>query len=194
MLKFQFLTSKHLSKKSLNFIHCTYYLGRCLRNNQIYMILFQFVECCNLYLYVFYWTFCFSDRNVFRAMGEVTTVADTLSNLRENINSCSGELYTEEERLADSVGIEPTVPRLCGRQTKRTNPWRVLQTLPCKTLHGPPESTDEWPVLRNYGSSSVATSRRVSEFWDFVVLQGRPSISSYVKQGGGDMEEEVDRS
>ena len=54
-------------------------------------------------------------------MIEVTTVTDTLSNLRENVDSYSGELYTESMRLAEFVGVEPTVPRLYGRQTKRAN-------------------------------------------------------------------------
>ena len=59
--------------------------------------------------------------DVVKAMSEVTTVADTLSNLRENVDSYSGELYMESVRLAESVGVEPTVPQLCGRQTKRAN-------------------------------------------------------------------------
>ena len=59
--------------------------------------------------------------NVLYTMSEVTTVAETFSNLRENFILYSKELYTEAVRLAESVGVEPTVPRLCGCQTKRAN-------------------------------------------------------------------------
>ena len=54
-------------------------------------------------------------------MNEVSTVTDTLSNLRENVDSYSEELYTDAVKLADTVGVESSVPRLCGLQTKRAN-------------------------------------------------------------------------
>ena len=54
-------------------------------------------------------------------MDELTTVADTLTKLQENIDPYSGELFTEAVKLAAAVDVQPPVPRLCGRQTKRAN-------------------------------------------------------------------------
>ena len=59
--------------------------------------------------------------DIVRAMDEVTIVADTLRKLRENIDPYSGELFTEAVKLAETIDVQPSVPSLCGRQTKRAN-------------------------------------------------------------------------
>ena len=54
-------------------------------------------------------------------MGEVSATTDTLKVRRENVDSFSKELFAEAVKLGDKVDAEPSIPRLCGRQTKRAN-------------------------------------------------------------------------
>ena len=54
-------------------------------------------------------------------MGEVSAITDTLKVRRENVDSFSEELFAEAVKLGDKVDVEPSIPRLCGRQTKRAN-------------------------------------------------------------------------
>ena len=54
-------------------------------------------------------------------MGEVSDITDTLKVQRENVDPFSKDLFAESVKLDEKVEVESSIPRLCGRQTKRAN-------------------------------------------------------------------------
>ena len=51
----------------------------------------------------------------------MSAITDTLKVRRDNVDSFSEELFAESVKLGDKVDFEPSIPRLCGNQTKRAN-------------------------------------------------------------------------
>lgn len=55
--------------------------------------------------------------DVVSAMKGVSVITPTLEEVRKDMDI----LYEVAMTLADSVGVEPAMPRICGRQTRREN-------------------------------------------------------------------------
>ena len=55
------------------------------------------------------------------AMGEVRAVQHVLADIRQNVDERFAAAYRSAAELGSKSGTEPTIPRLCGRQTQRTN-------------------------------------------------------------------------
>ena len=68
-------------------------------------------------------------KDIVEAMSEINHVKTALRNIRENVDVHHGEWFAKVERMCDSVGIEPSLPRVCGRQHHRAN---VPAQTPCE--------------------------------------------------------------
>ena len=55
------------------------------------------------------------------AVAEVKHVVTALKEVRENISVHHKEWFATVEQICDSVGVEPSLPRLCARQKNRSN-------------------------------------------------------------------------
>ena len=55
------------------------------------------------------------------AVSEIDTVTATVEDVRDNINTHHVQWFLTITELLSEVGIEPSVPRRCGRQTQRSN-------------------------------------------------------------------------
>ena len=100
-------------------------------------------------------------------MGEVSDITDTLKVQWENVDSFSEYLFAEAVKLGEKVDVEPSIPRLCGRQTKRANtPAASPEEIPMDTSYticGPLQSTvgrafQRTEQKRDNGSSTCTTS------------------------------------
>jgi len=55
------------------------------------------------------------------AMGEVRAVQHVLADIRHNVDERFAAAYRSAAELGSKSGTQPTIPRLCGRQTQWTN-------------------------------------------------------------------------
>ncbi|XP_052276382.1 52 kDa repressor of the inhibitor of the protein kinase-like [Dreissena polymorpha] len=55
------------------------------------------------------------------ALKNVRHVKDTLQNKRDSVDNFHGCLYEEAVAVAKAVGVDPSIPRRCCRQTQRNN-------------------------------------------------------------------------
>ena len=55
------------------------------------------------------------------AITEIDNLKDVLSDVREKVDVYHGQWFTEVEKMCDSVGIKPSLPRLCGHQSHQSN-------------------------------------------------------------------------
>ena len=60
-------------------------------------------------------------KNIVQAVPEINCVKSTLLDIRNNINEYHDEWFADVEKMCDSVRVEPSLPRLCGRQRHRSN-------------------------------------------------------------------------
>jgi hypothetical protein len=60
-------------------------------------------------------------KDIVEAVAEVKHVVTALKEVRENISVHHKECFATVEQICDSVGVEPTLPRLCARQRNRSN-------------------------------------------------------------------------
>lgn len=60
-------------------------------------------------------------KDIMKAVTEVKHVITALKRARENVSVHHREWFATVEQISDSVGIEPTLPRLCARQRNRSN-------------------------------------------------------------------------
>ncbi|XP_052268766.1 52 kDa repressor of the inhibitor of the protein kinase-like [Dreissena polymorpha] len=59
--------------------------------------------------------------DVVKAMSQVSVVQQALQEVRDNIDTYHNTWFQEVSTIADNLGVQPSQPRLCGRQTKRDN-------------------------------------------------------------------------
>ena len=52
------------------------------------------------------------------AMGEVRAVQHVLADIRHNVDERFAAAYRSAAELGSKSGTQPTIPRLCGRQTQ----------------------------------------------------------------------------
>ena len=60
-------------------------------------------------------------KDIVQAVSEINTLTAVLQELRENVDKYHGQWFAEVEQLSGAIGTEPSLPRLCGRQTHRSN-------------------------------------------------------------------------
>ena len=59
-------------------------------------------------------------KDIVEAVTEVDNLKDVLIDVCENVDTYHGQWFMEVE-MCDSVGVQPSLPRLCGRQSHRFN-------------------------------------------------------------------------
>ena len=60
-------------------------------------------------------------KDVVEAVADVDSVINALDDVRKNVESYHKDWYEEAGKMCTSVGVEPSLPRLCGRQKHRHN-------------------------------------------------------------------------
>ena len=60
-------------------------------------------------------------KDIVQAVSEINTVKSTLQDLRNNVEKYHNEWFADVEKMCESIGVEPSLPRLCGRQRHRSN-------------------------------------------------------------------------
>ena len=60
-------------------------------------------------------------KDIIQAVSEVNTVKAALRDVRENIEVHHSEWFGKVEQACAGVGIQPSLPRVCGRQCHRSN-------------------------------------------------------------------------
>ena len=60
-------------------------------------------------------------KDIVAAVSEIDTVTATVQNVRDNIDTHHSQWFLTITEMLSEVGIEPSVPRRCGRQTQRSN-------------------------------------------------------------------------
>lgn len=60
-------------------------------------------------------------KDIVEAVQEIDSLKQELATKREDVDSLHSEWFEEIEKLCESVNIEPSLPRLCGRQRHRDN-------------------------------------------------------------------------
>lgn len=60
-------------------------------------------------------------KDIILAVSEVNNIVDVLKDLRENVDENHDRWFAEVATLCTCIGTEPSLPRLCGRQTQRSN-------------------------------------------------------------------------
>ena len=60
-------------------------------------------------------------KDVVEAVADVDSVVNALDDVRKNVESYHKDWYEEAGKMCTSVGVEPSLPRLCGRQKHRHN-------------------------------------------------------------------------
>lgn len=59
--------------------------------------------------------------DVVGALKEVKTVHETLKDKRQMVDDFHSQAFKEAAAIGETVGIVPSIPRLCSRQTRRNN-------------------------------------------------------------------------
>ena len=59
--------------------------------------------------------------DIVKAYQTVKVVSDAIDHIREQIDEYHEEWYTAVVELAQSVSVEPSMPRICSRQAHRDN-------------------------------------------------------------------------
>ncbi len=60
-------------------------------------------------------------KDIVEAVQEIETLKTEIKTKRENMDSVHSECFKEIEQICQSVHVEPSLPRLCGRQRHREN-------------------------------------------------------------------------
>ena len=60
-------------------------------------------------------------KDIVEAVTEVDNVKDVLTNVHENVDTFHGQWFVEVEKTCDSIGMQSSLPRLCGHQSHRFN-------------------------------------------------------------------------
>ena len=60
-------------------------------------------------------------KDIVQAVSEIDNLTIVLQDLRENVERYHDQWFAEVEELSTAIGKEPSLPRLCGRQTHRSN-------------------------------------------------------------------------
>lgn len=59
-------------------------------------------------------------KDIVEAVTEVDNVKDVLTDVHENVDTYHGQWFVEVE-MCDSIGMQSSLPRLCGHQSHRFN-------------------------------------------------------------------------
>ena len=76
--------------------------------------------------------------DIVQAVSEIKSVKAALSNVRENVDQYHSKWFSDIQAMCNNIGVEPTIPRLCGRQRHRSNTpaqspleyYRITVTVP----------------------------------------------------------------
>ena len=60
-------------------------------------------------------------KDIVQAVSEIDNLVSVLQDLREKVDESHDQWFTEVEHMSTAIGTQPSLPRLCGRQTHRSN-------------------------------------------------------------------------
>ena len=60
-------------------------------------------------------------KDIVEAVEEIGNLKDTLSDMHEKLDEVHGKWFEEIEKMCESVGVQPSFPRLYSRQRHRSN-------------------------------------------------------------------------
>ena len=60
-------------------------------------------------------------KDIVEAVSEIGNLTSVLQDLRDNVDKYHDEWFAEVEQMCTTIGTEPSLPRLCARQTHRSN-------------------------------------------------------------------------
>ena len=60
-------------------------------------------------------------KDIVEAVSEIGNLRSVLQDLRDNVDKYHDEWFAEVEQMCTAVGTEPSLPRVCARQTHRSN-------------------------------------------------------------------------
>ena len=60
-------------------------------------------------------------KDIVQAVSEIDNLVSVLQDLREKVDESHDQWFTEVEHMSTAIGTQPSLPRLCGRQTHRLN-------------------------------------------------------------------------
>ena len=60
-------------------------------------------------------------KDIVQAVSEIDHLKTVIQDLRDHIDEYHDKWYGEVERMCDTIGTQPSLPRLCQRQTHRSN-------------------------------------------------------------------------
>ena len=60
-------------------------------------------------------------KDIVEAVGEINQVIDALQSARDDVDDLHKDYFKEVERMCEEVGVEPAIPRRCGRQQHWAN-------------------------------------------------------------------------
>ena len=60
-------------------------------------------------------------KDIVQAVSEIDNLMSALLDVRENVDTHHSMWFTEVEKKCEALGIQPSLPRLCGRQAHRSN-------------------------------------------------------------------------
>ena len=77
-------------------------------------------------------------KDIVTAVGEIKNVLSTLQNIRDNISTHHSCWFRTVQKICADMGVEPSIPRRCARQTHRSNiPADTPSEYYCRTLSIP---------------------------------------------------------
>ena len=60
-------------------------------------------------------------KDIVQAMSEIDNLVSVLQDQREKVDESHDQWFTEVEHMSTAIGTQASLPRLCGRQTRRSN-------------------------------------------------------------------------
>ena len=77
-------------------------------------------------------------KDIVEAVAEINHIKSALHDVRENIDSYHSQWFASVEQMCASLGIQPSLPRLCGCQRHRSNvPAQEPSEYYCRTITVP---------------------------------------------------------
>lgn len=60
-------------------------------------------------------------KDIVQAVSEISNIKTVINDLRENVDKYHSEWFLQVEEISTKIGTQPSLPRLCTRQTHRSN-------------------------------------------------------------------------
>ena len=100
-------------------------------------------------------------KDIVQAVSEVSNLKTVLQDLRDNVDKYYDEWFSEIEQMCIAIGTEPSLPRLCTRQTHRSN-------VPAQTPKEYYRCTITMPLLDHIDGLSIQQAPTDSCHWSLL--------------------------